>query len=249
MGRLSKTFGLIAIMTILAGCQHPKSKVASLTAKTKPHFLKPDKNGWYDVPFGTSVSDLGVMVPGTYRADPDIRGLKLIRELSADQQSKFTGQIHLYLPKRYAENRTYKFLNGKLIPDPMEEGQVQTDIENGRKPWKRVGNTISELAKNIPADGDLRFYIPISEGDIITLPKDAHLLTHFTGSLNHDSPYPQALFDLKNGFAVACRFAECQTGPTNWSEMRHSSSKSDVNLATKTSFRVSHLHQTEVIRT
>ena len=179
------------------GCHVPT--FPKFTAPVKPTKLKPGKDGWYPVPFGTSVADLGVMVPGVYRIDAYPWALPSIAKLSLYQQSHFTGKIHLYFAKNFAESRTYDFSNGHLIPDPMEHGQDMTDVQMGRTPWIRVGKTIAELKKNIPADGDLRFYIPIGAEGKIRLPRDATKLTHFTGILNLEGPFPESGFDIKDG--------------------------------------------------
>ncbi len=170
-------------------------------AATKPSLtaLAPDKDGWYIIPTGTTAANLANMVPGTYEANPYPWGLPLVDTLTVEQQKVFTGKIDLDFPGDTAENRDYEFVKGVLVSDPMEEGQNQTDIENGRKPWKRKGNTIAELIKNIPSTGKLHVELPISKDNIIYLPKDAHLLTHFTGSIKTGHMPREILFDLEDG--------------------------------------------------
>ena len=181
--------GIVGI-TIGCGSINPGPGVAA----TKPSLtaLAPDKDGVYSVPKGTTVGDLGIMVPGTYTArkstgDP----LDHLDSLNADRRKAFTGYLILD-DEDPSWQLTFQFEGGKFNQGTYQE--LNKDVDPARpKVALKNGATIAEAVKVFPSKSDVRFYSPI------VLPRDSNTLSHFSGHLGRLSAYPTAFFEIKDG--------------------------------------------------
>src|SRR4051812_34897510 len=91
---------LIALTIVLLGFGYVAFRISRKPATFK-RVLKPvkrDPKGWYDVPRGTTIEDLGHMVPAEYKATPYPWGLEPTSKLTAERLKTFTGQIIIYDP-------------------------------------------------------------------------------------------------------------------------------------------------------
>ena len=182
---------VIGVIALCLGCDAPKP--APFEAP-KPILttLSPDKYGVYPVPKGTTVADLGIMVPGTYTARKSIGDpLDHLDSLSEDRRKAFTGFLIL-ADEDPSWQLTFQFAEGKFVLSSYKE--MNKEADPGRpKVILKNGATIAEAVKVFPAKSDVRFYSPI------ILPPDSASLAHFTGYLGRLSAYPSPYFILDDG--------------------------------------------------
>ena len=172
---------------------------SGVPVKTIPKPIVRDKTGWYDVARGTTVENLGHMIPAEYDANPFPWGLKSTSTLTPEQLKPFTGQITIYDPKDQYSYLELEFVKGILGPNQPPDSQAYLSKEFHHPIWKPMGSTITEIAKRLPIGAEMRYFVHFSPDDKVKLPRDAHLLANFTGFITIRDKMPESSFQLLNG--------------------------------------------------
>ena len=196
-----RLIGIISLTVVLLGLGYVAFQTSRRPAIVKkvPKPVKRDPKGWYEVPRGTTVEDLGLMVPAEFEATPYPWGLQLTSKLTPEQLKTFTGQITVYDPRDQYSYLELEFMNGSLGPDQPPDSQEGLSKGTSHRIWKLKGKTIADIGRNLPEGAEMRFFIHFGPEDKVKLPRDAHLLAHFTGFVTSRGKCPESSFELLDG--------------------------------------------------